>query len=102
MTTVTPTGRGMARILTAATLIPLASMCPLLTDAQRDGRACPWCDVSVTAETGIDLGERTLHRAAAIIHPVACQSCTSREALDAYVTHHRTCVKGTAAGLGDT
>ncbi len=35
----------------------------LMTDAQREGRACPWCNVEVDLETGVDLGERELHRA---------------------------------------
>ncbi|GGY97608.1 hypothetical protein GCM10010385_54280 [Streptomyces geysiriensis] len=65
----------------------------LMTDAQREGRACPWCNVEVDLETGVDLGERELHRAMVVFHPVGCRTCVSREARDAHFTHHRTCTR---------
>lgn len=80
----TPDARG-------ATLIPLAGMYPLMTDAQRAGTACPWCNAPVTAETGIDLGERPLDRVGDVIHPVACLRCTNAQACRAYAYHCRTC-----------
>ncbi|MEV8246616.1 hypothetical protein AB0R01_23010 [Streptomyces rochei] len=64
-----------------------------MTDAQREGRACPWCNVEVDLETGVDLGERELHRAMVVFHPVGCRTCVSREARDAHFTHHRTCTR---------
>lgn len=73
-----------------AALIPLPGMHPLMTDDQREGRACPWCNTPTTPKS-IDLGERELQNAAPI-HPVACRRCTNREARTTWVRHRRTCV----------
>lgn len=85
-------------IAAGATLITLAGMYPLMTDAQRAGRACPWCNIAVTAETDYDLGERHLERAGDIIHPVACRACTNQQAIRSHAHHCRTC---TACAYGE-
>ncbi|WP_370665389.1 hypothetical protein [Streptomyces sp. IBSBF 2507] len=72
-------------------LISMAGMFPLLTDAQRVGRACPWCNTAVTLETGVDLGERHLVRAGAVTHSVACRPCANREARKSFAHHCRMC-----------
>ncbi|GHB98701.1 MULTISPECIES: hypothetical protein [Streptomyces rochei group] len=81
---ITPEARG-------TTLLTLSGMYSLMTDAQRAGRACPWCNTPVTTETGIDLGERRLDRAGDVIHPVACRRCTNWNACQEYAQHCRTC-----------
>jgi hypothetical protein len=75
----------------ATALLSLAGMHSLMTDAQRAGRACPWCNETVT-ESGIDLGERHLPHVGTI-HPVACRSCVARRAREDYAAHCRTCVR---------
>lgn len=69
----------------------MAGMYPLMTDAQRAGDACPWCNVP-TVGTVVDLGEQHLQRAGVVIHPVACLPCATREARSSYATHRRMCV----------
>jgi hypothetical protein len=81
--TVDPAKRG-------TTLIPLAGMYPLMTDAQRQGRACPWCNTAVTREADIDLGVRELPMVGSI-RPVACRGCTNEQARKAYAHHRRIC-----------
>lgn len=76
---------------TGGRLISLAGRFPTMSLAQREGRACPWCNTPVTAETGIDLGERDLPRFGAVIHPRACRPCTSREARASFAHHCRMC-----------
>lgn len=71
--------------------IIMAGMFPTMTTAQREGRACPWCNTEVTPETGIDLGERHLDRAGVAIHPYACRPCTNREARKSFAHHCRMC-----------
>lgn len=76
----------------ATALLTLAGMYALMTDAQRAGEACPWCNETVTTETGIDLGERHLPHAGTI-HPFACRSCVATRAREDYAAHCRTCVR---------
>jgi hypothetical protein len=83
----TPTGPEA----TGASMIIMAGMIPTMSDAQREGRACPWCNVEVTAETGIDLGEEHLPRLGVTVHPVACRPCAIREARESFAHHCRTC-----------
>lgn len=71
--------------------VRMAGMFPTMSDAQREGRACPWCNTAVTAETSVDLGERDLPRFNAVIHPRACRPCTSREARASFAHHCRMC-----------
>jgi hypothetical protein len=78
------------RLASGAALIPLAGMYPLMTDDQRRGQACPWCNTAVTAETDVDLGVRELPMVGSI-HPVACRGCTNEQARKAYACHRRTC-----------
>ncbi|MFE6474984.1 hypothetical protein [Streptomyces rochei] len=75
----------------AAALLSLAGMHSLMTDAQRAGQACPWCN-ETTGESGIDLGERHLPDMGTI-HPVACRSCVASRAREDYAAHCRTCVR---------
>ncbi|MYU21278.1 hypothetical protein [Streptomyces sp. SID8352] len=62
----------------------------LLSDDQRDGRACPWCADPVTEDTGIDLGVRP-GPLGTPIHPWACQPCVHRVAVERYGRHPRYC-----------
>jgi hypothetical protein len=73
----------------AGALIPMPSMLALMTDAQHDERACPWCSTPTITES-IGLGERRL-RVLGTIHPFACRPCTSRETRHAYRHHDRIC-----------
>lgn len=73
--------------------ILMPGMYPLMTDGQREGRACPWCNTAVTLETGVDLGERRLDRAGDVIHPVACRSCANRQARASFAHHCRMCFR---------
>ncbi|MFK0069770.1 hypothetical protein [Streptomyces sp. NPDC091046] len=75
----------------AARHILIAGMYPLMSAAQCEGRACPWCNEPVTPETGVDLGERRLERALVVIHPFACRACASREARASFAHHCRMC-----------
>jgi hypothetical protein len=77
--------------MSGTALILMGGMFPLMTDAQREGRACPWCNVEVTAETDYDLGERHLERVGDVIHPVACRPCTNQQAIKSHAHHCRTC-----------
>ncbi|MYU22859.1 hypothetical protein [Streptomyces sp. SID8352] len=62
----------------------------LLSDAQRDGRACPWCATSVTEDTGVDLGIRP-SPAGVPIHPRGCRPCVHRVAATTYTKHPNGC-----------
>lgn len=72
-------------------LILMSGMLQLMTDGQREGHNCPWCNGPVDTETGVDLGERHLDRAQAVIHPVACRPCASRQARASFAHHCRMC-----------
>jgi hypothetical protein len=77
-------------LASGAALIPLAGMYSLMTDDQRRGRACPWCNTAVTAETDVDLGVRELPMVDSI-RPVACRGCINEQARKSYYHHRRTC-----------
>ncbi|PZT70214.1 hypothetical protein DN402_31870 [Streptomyces sp. SW4] len=75
----------------AAALIPLAGMYPLMTDAQREGRACP----GATRRSPLHPASTSASgptRSRRVIHPVACRPCTNRQARDAWFHHRRTCL----------
>ncbi|MET7321537.1 hypothetical protein [Streptomyces sp. NPDC005549] len=76
---------------TGASMIIMAGMVPTMSDAQREGHACPWCNTPVTVETGIDLGEDHLPRLGVTVHPVACRPCAIREARESFAHHCRMC-----------
>lgn len=76
---------------TGASLIIMAGMVPTMSDAQREGRACPWCNTPVTVTSGIDLGEEDLPRLGVTVHPVACRPCAIREARASFAHHCRMC-----------
>ncbi|MCW5252256.1 MULTISPECIES: hypothetical protein [unclassified Streptomyces] len=62
----------------------------LLSDDQRDGRACPWCAAPVTEDTGIDLGTRP-GPLGIPIHPRGCAPCVHRVAHHTYRRHSTYC-----------
>ncbi|MEU8536195.1 hypothetical protein [Streptomyces parvulus] len=79
-------------VLGGARLIPMPGMHSCMSDDQRYGRACPWCNTPVTAESGVDLGERRLEREHLVLHPVACRDCIGEQARQAVTHHARTCL----------
>ncbi|MEV6124337.1 hypothetical protein AB0M23_28155 [Streptomyces sp. NPDC052077] len=62
----------------------------LLSDDQRDGRACPWCADPVTQATGVDLGIRP-GPVGLPIHPWGCPRCVHRIAVVTYRRHSTYC-----------
>ncbi|MYU25505.1 hypothetical protein [Streptomyces sp. SID8352] len=64
----------------------------LLSDDQRDGRACPWCAGPVTEDTGIDLGIRP-GPLGTPIHPRGCQPCVHQEVVTVYERHQTDCYR---------
>ncbi|MFJ8146539.1 hypothetical protein ACIQ6R_15930 [Streptomyces sp. NPDC096048] len=79
-------------IETGAVLISLAGMYQLMTDAQREGESCAWCNTPLSPETAVDLGERPLVTLASSFHPIGCRPCTNKAARRDYATHPRTCL----------
>ncbi|NUS79137.1 MAG: hypothetical protein HOV70_23460 [Streptomyces sp.] len=79
-------------VLGGARLISLAGMVPCMSDDQREGRSCPWCNTPVTPETGVDLGDRRVDGEQLVLHPAACRRCIGELARAAYARHGRTCV----------
>lgn len=75
-----------------ATLISLPGMYQLMTAAQREGKACAWCNTPLSPDTAVDLGERPLVTLAGSYHPIGCRSCTNWAARREYATHPRTCL----------
>ena len=72
-----------------------------LTDGQRDGNACPWCDKPLTAVQGIDLGVRP-GPFNLTIHPRGCRACVNAAARRAFAVHCRTCMHCTTSRRCDT
>jgi hypothetical protein len=59
-----------------------------LKSRQVRGASCIWCDLPLTAETAIDLGERDDPQ---LRFPQACSPCTRRAALAAIHEHAPAC-----------
>lgn len=64
-----------------------------LTEAQLRGASCIWCDIRLTADTAVDLGERRHRRLDGhySTFPRGCHDCTLREALEALFNHAPLC-----------
>ncbi|MFD0053058.1 hypothetical protein ACFVHR_04940 [Streptomyces sp. NPDC127168] len=75
-----------------AALVSLAGMYSCMSDDQREGRACPWCNTAVTPGTGVDLGARHVQGEEPVLHPFACRRCAGEQARAEYARHGRTCV----------
>ncbi|MFB6787708.1 hypothetical protein ACFCWT_13630 [Streptomyces olivaceus] len=63
-----------------------------LTDGQRDGENCPWCNALLAPTDRLDLGVRPGPYGIPI-HPWACPGCVTAQARLAYAQHGRYCVR---------
>jgi hypothetical protein len=70
-------------------LLPLPSV-SVLSETQRRGAVCVWCQTRLTIETAVDLGERT-GPADVRVFPRGCPDCVRAAALRTYGVHADTC-----------
>lgn len=84
--------------------LALLSLPPLdgLTVRQVRGASCIWCDLPLTAETAVDLGERRHKRLDGhySTFPRGCHRCTGRAALAALHDHAPDCTVCTDNAAG--
>ncbi|WP_146232261.1 hypothetical protein [Streptomyces sp. NWU49] len=73
----------------ALLMLPLPQVIGL-SDTQRRGAGCVWCDTPLTTETARDLGERPTSDGTRI-WPRGCTPCVCAEARRVVRLHPRTC-----------
>jgi hypothetical protein len=73
----------------ALTLLPLPKVSGL-SALQARGAACVWCQIRLTIETAVDLGERS-GPGNVLVFPRGCQECVRAAALRTYGAHADTC-----------
>lgn len=76
-----------------AALLPLIPLPALgsLPDARARGAECVWLGEPLTAETAVDLGERTSPDSGTTLFLRGCRRCTLRAALDTHKAHAQSC-----------
>ncbi|WP_406200191.1 hypothetical protein OG331_25310 [Streptomyces sp. NBC_01017] len=74
----------------ALDLLPLPRVTSL-SGLQARGAACVWCQIGLTIETAVDLGERPPGPGGVTLFPRGCRDCVRAAALRTYGVHADTC-----------